>query len=153
MPKITEIFLFETPSQNAAAVQAVIPVTEIPSFLISGMEKLEKFMIESKLIPCDAPFVKIVPESENELSITAGIAVAKSFEPKDGISCVEIPDGKKLICYYQGNNAEMGPTYDEIFAFAQQRGLKPGKDIFEYYLNGTDFGVEKLLTKIVLPVD
>ena len=64
-----------------------------------------------------------------------------------------IPAGKKIFCYYQGDNGLMEPIYEEMIHFAEEKGYTVKEGIFEYYLNSPDYGVDKLLTKVVMHLD
>lgn len=153
MPRISDIFIVETPAQRALAISAVVAESGIPAFVGDGFARLGQHIASMGGAAADTPFLRIVADDPRALQVVVGTAVSGTVKSAGDIADFLIPAGKKLLCYYQGDNSLMGPVYDELQDFANKRGFAPGRDVFEYYLNGMEFGQDRLLTKIVIPLE
>ena len=138
MPRITDIFIVDTPEQSALAIQAAAAENELPRLIGSAFAKLVRHVEREALFPADSPFVRIVGGEPAVLRITIGLAVSDGARARgDGeIEKIVIPAGKKTLCYYQGDNSLMIPVYEEMNLFAEEYGYELEKEVYEYYLNG-----------------
>ena len=151
MPRITDIFMVDTPRQIAPAIRATAAESELPGLIGSAFARLGSYIEREGLFPADSPFVRIVGADPAALQITIGLAVSSEDPRGDGeIEKFIIPAGKKIFCYYQGDSSLMSPVCEEMRLFAEEHGCRVEKGVYEYYLNGTEVGLDKLLTRIVI---
>ncbi|QQO08855.1 GyrI-like domain-containing protein [Breznakiella homolactica] len=150
MPRITEFFLVDTPAQDTAVISAPIPERDIPEFIGRAFAEIGSTLWQEGSIAADCPFLRIIPAEPGILNVTAGTAVSKPIIGSGDVIPWQIPAGKKLFCYYQGDNALMEPVYGELAAFAKDRGFVMEEGVFEYYLNGPEYGTDKLLTRVMV---
>lgn len=153
MPRISDIFVIDTPGQRALAVSAVVAESGIPAFVGDGFARLGQHIASMGGAAADTPFLRIVADDPSALQLMVGTAVSSTVKGAGDIADFLIPAGKKMLCYYQGDNSLMGPVYDELRDFANKRGFVLDRGVFEYYLNGMEFGQDRLLTKIVIPIE
>ncbi len=149
MPRITDIFLIDSAEQLAVASRSIISPAEIPAVIGRHFEHLGRHVEDKGLSAADTPFVRILGLSPEKLEVTVGLPVREAEEGR-GIQKFLIPAGPKIICYWQGDNSQMFPLYEEMNDFAGQRNLTVKEGLFEYYLNGPEYGKEKLLTKVMM---
>lgn len=150
MARITEIFLVETPPQDAVVVHSPVTGADIPTFIMNSLTMLEEYARYHKVNPADAPFLRITGSSAETAVITAGLPLPSPLGSSGAIEGSVIEAGKKLFCYYLGNGEEAEAVYAEMREFAEKRGLKVKDGLYEYYLNGLEHGKDKLLTKIIV---
>jgi len=150
MSRITDIFLVDTAKQEAIAIHSKVSVAEIPAIIGEGFMKLEEYIKSKGMEASDTPFLQISGTDPNSIEITAGMTVTKTVHGNGEIEDYLIPAGKKIFCYWQGDNSDMSPLHEEMQSFVKNLGYEIEEDFFEYYLNGPEYGEDKLLTKVVM---
>ena len=150
MPRITDFFLVDTPAQDTVVIHSKIPEDQIPSFIGESFMKLGEYINQEGLTGSDCPFLRISGDGSGYVTVMVGNAVPKSISGNKEISGYTIPAGRKLFCYYQGDNSLMAPVYEEMEMYLSENGYAIDGGIFEYYLNGPEYGMDKLLTKIMV---
>lgn len=150
MPRITEIFFVDTPEQYALTVQSKVHESQIPETIGQSLLKLEEYFEGKNLIASDSPFLQVSGQDPEALDIMVGICIPR---PNNGLGDVKghlIPAGKKIFCYYQGDSAQILSVYQEMQDFAARKGYELDDGGFEYFLNGPEYGLDKLLTKVLV---
>jgi len=150
MSRITDIFLIDTAEQEAIAIHSKVSVAEIPAIIGEGFIKLDEYIKSKGIVASDTPFLQIIGADPNAIEITAGMTVSETIHGNGEIKDFLIPAGKKIFCYWQGDNSDMSSLYEEMSSFAKDLGYEIQGGFFEHYLNGPEFGVDKLLTKVVM---
>jgi len=150
MSRITDIFLIDTAEQEAIAIHSKVSVAEIPAIIGEGFIKLDEYIKSKGIVASDTPFLQIIGADPNAIEITAGMTVSETIHGNGEIKDFLIPAGKKIFCYWQGDNSDMSSLYEEMSSFAKDLGYEIQEGFFEHYLNGPEFGVDKLLTKVVM---
>ena len=150
MARITEIFLIETPPQDAVVVRSTVSGTDIPAFIMNSLTMLEEYARYHSVNPADAPFLHIAGSSPETAVITAGLPLPSPLPSSGAIKGIVIEGGRKLFSYYQGKGEQADAVYAEMEKFAEKGGMKVKNGLYEYYLNGPEHGEDKLLTKIVV---
>ncbi len=88
------------------------------------------------------------------LKVEIGFPVYKELPGKDDIEFSYIEEMKAVYSLYQGPYQEMGETYDEIMMWIEDNGMKPtGIFLESYYNSPKDVSEDKLLTRILMPLD
>lgn len=152
MPRITDIFLVDTPVQHALAFHSLMSAPELPEYIGTKFMQLDEYVRANGAIPSDTPFVRISEADSQKLDIVVGMPVLLPMKGDLEIVYYQIPAGKKIFCYWQGDNADMPLVYDEMKRHAQLSGYRIMNSWYEYYLNGPGESIETLLTKIVIPI-
>lgn len=150
MSRITEIFLVETVAQQALVVQGRATESEIPAAIALGLKKLEEYFQNKSLNASDSPFLRVSGQDSLSLEIMVGIGIPWPDKGSGDIQNYVIPAGKKIFCYCLGDGSELMPVYEEMRGFAAQKGYDASDLCFEYFLNSPEYGLDKLLTKILL---
>ena len=150
MARITDIYLVDVPAENALIVNGKVSVPDIPGFIGDAFITLEEYIKDQGMIQSDTPFLQITGNDPNSFEIMAGITVSKEVKGSGEIRNYCIPAGKRIFSYWLGDNSEMPPLYDEMAVFAKELGYETAEGCFEYYLNSPDYGLDKLLTKVVM---
>ena len=153
MARITDIFFVDAPEESVLLMKTTLSVSEIPGFIGKTFVQLNEYMKSKDIQALDAPFLQMQGSDPNGIEITAGIAVSKGAEKMEGhgdikLSC--IPAGKRIFCYWLGDNADMSALYEDMQDFAKKAGYKTKEGIFKYHLNSAREGVDHLLTKVVM---
>lgn len=150
MSRITDIYLVDVPAENALVINGKVSVEKIPEFIGEAFMKLEEYIKSKGVVESDTPFLQIVGNDPSSIEIMAGMTVTKEIRGSGEIEDYGIPSGKRIFCYWLGDNSEMSPLYDEMIRFAKDFGYEVEEGFFEYYLNGPEHGTDKLLTKVVM---
>ena len=151
MSRITDIFFIDTAEQEAVAIHSKVSVAEIPTIIGKGFMEVDEYIKSKGIVASDTPFLQIIIGTDpNAIEITVGMAISKAIHGNGEIKNFLIPAGKKIFCYWQGDNSEMSPLYEEMQSFAKNLGYEIQEGFFEYYLNSPAYGTDKLLTKIVM---
>lgn len=150
MARITDIYLVDVPAENALVINGKVSVSEIPGFIGDAFMKLEEYIKGKGMVESDTPFLQIAGNDPNSIEIMAGVTVPKEIKGSGEIENYGIPAGKRIFCYWLGDNSEMSPLHGEMVVFAKESGYEVEEGFFEYYLNSPDYGSDKLLTKVVM---
>ncbi|WP_225370481.1 GyrI-like domain-containing protein [Methanobrevibacter arboriphilus] len=117
-------------------------------------EKIEEYLKEIGEYPEDIPFVRYFNMDMENLKVEIGFPVYKELPGKDDIEFSYIEEMKAVYSLYQGPYQEMGETYDEIMMWIEDNGMKPtGIFLESYYNSPKDVSEDKLLTRILMPLD
>jgi len=152
MSRITDFTIVETFPQDIMVIEEVVSETEMIDFFVSSIMNIGDYIRNNGVYSADWPFMSVEITGETQLRVTVGTAVPAKLEGKDEIQTKTIPAGKKVIAYYQGDNAEMGEFYEEFESFIYEKGFQRVSPYYEYFLNGIEFGSDKLLTKVMCEI-
>lgn len=88
-----------------------------------------------------------------DLDVEIGFPVEKPVAGKGNIRQSAIPAGRQASCMYKGPYADMGPVYEAMTAWMNEKGYVPTGVVYEFYYNSpADVPESELLTKIVFMI-
>jgi len=148
MPRITDFIIIETDNQPVLTIEKTVTPEEIVPFFVESIYKIGDFIKTNRLLPADVEYMRVNVVSDI-LTVTVGTAVITPLVGIGEIKSDIIPAGKKVVCYYQGSNNEMDSFYQEMETFIIENGYERVGAFYEHFLNGPEYGTEKLLTKVV----
>lgn len=151
MPRISPFELIETSDQPTVYVRSSLTENDISKFISKGLRALESYLAEKDVIASDVPFLSMNGTAADELEGTLGLILPHPVEGDHDVTSGTMKGGKKIFCYYQGPNDLMGPFYGELEEFIQSKGYETD-GIYEFFMNGPEFGKERLLTKVLVPI-
>lgn len=155
MPRITEIFLVETPTQHALAIWADRNSSiSMLAFIRQSFIALAAHLKKIDVTPAGPPFLHIADDGDDPeaLHIMVGIAVPHALGGSGDIQPLTLRAGEKALCYWQGDPAGPAVVYEEMQQFAAAQGRDAERSVFEYSLNGLEYGEDRLLTRVVIPL-
>jgi effector-binding domain-containing protein len=148
--QIAPFEIIETGAQNVLVIEKSVAEGDVAGFFGDSISRLEKYLHDKGLTPADTPYMRFVPES---VTVTVGIAVVGPIAGNGiDITGSTIPAGRKVVSYFQGNDDLMGGFYADMEAFMAENGLERIVASYEYPINGLEYGLQKLLTKVVCEV-
>lgn len=150
MARITDIYLVDIPAEDALIIKGKVSAEEIPKFIGEAFIKLEDYAKSKGVVTSDTPFLRIADIDSNSFEIIAGMTIPEEIKGFEEIENCLIPAGKRIFCYWLGDNSQMQQLYEEMVSFAEGVGYEAEMGFFEHYLNGPEYGVDKLLTKVVM---
>lgn len=153
MPRISPIEILKRSEQPFLSLRAQTSVEKLPFLIGSSFAKLQSYLEEINEVLADVPFVAYHNMDMENLDVEMGFPIAKTIPGKEDIFSLKIPEGKVLFCMYQGPYSEIEPTYREMLIWAEERNLKPINPFYEYYYNRPETPTDKVLTKIIVPVE
>ena len=154
MPRISELALFASSEQNTLAVkQHCESPAQFPAFIGSSFRQLGEYLSELGELMTDIPYVAYDQKPGGGFIVKAGFTVLRPLPGKGDIIPGVIPEGKAVMCMYLGPYEDMEPTYMEIQAWCEARGLRQQGGMYEFYYNGPDTPPDTCLTKMLIPVE
>lgn len=148
MPRISSFELIETADQPMVYVRSSLMENEIPKFIAKGLRTLEAHLAEHNVTAAEVPFLSINVTADDMLEGTLGLILPHALKGEGDVKSGTMKGGKKIFCYYQGSNDLMGPFYQELEEFLQSKGYEID-GMYEFFMNGPEFGTDKLLTKVL----
>ena len=153
-----------------------ISVVEVKPQLVIGMRKRGKYeeipgmmatvfpFIIGKGIPIQGHPVFVCHEANTEevmkadregsADLEVAVPVGKKVEDTGELKCYELPGGKMAKIVHKGPYEDCEPTYEKLFTWIEQNGMKVTGPIREVYLNDpNEVSWEETLTEIYAPVE
>ena len=155
MPRITNIEIIQQVEQNTISMRKKVKLEELPVHIGSCFAKMGAYLQELGELLTDIPvaiFYSYRQMTEEEIDLELALPLSKKVEGKGDIKAGVIPASKLVFSLYQGNQDGMISIYKEIEEWIAAKGLEPIGSCYEYYYNGEEYGEDKLLTKVVIPV-
>jgi effector-binding domain-containing protein len=105
--------------------------------------------------PCAGPpFVAYHNEDMQDLDIEAGCPVARELPGRGEIQAGEMPGGKVATCLHTGPYSDIGPAYEALSSWMEDKGYEPAGAAYEIYLNDPEeTPPEELETLIMFPLE
>ena len=146
----------EIEATKALTIKATTPSGEISAKLGELYPKLNSCIVENEIKMTGPPFARYHswdPEGDTELE--AGVPVDTEVECEGDIQFVELPACKVVTALHTGPYESLGPVYEAIQKYIDEKGLKIIGAVWEVYL--TDPNAEpdpnKYQTQIYFPVE
>lgn len=152
MPRITPFEIIETPQYTCVTFKTKVNHDEMIETVQFAVELVEKFVDDNDLGPLDTPYLSIPEADEENFEIEIGVPVLRDFDENEQIKKGYIVEGKKIMTYYMGDNSLMQAMYDELFLLVRKNDYTIIDNVYEYYLNGPEYGKNHLLTKVMVPI-
>jgi effector-binding domain-containing protein len=153
-----EIEIVDLPAQSVLGLRRRGPYTQIPEMLM----EVFAVIVERGAIPAGPPvFVcreTAVAEveramAEGDADLEVAFPVANRVKPEGDIGYYELPGGRFAKVLHRGPYERCEATYERLFAWLAERGLRISGPIREYYLNDpSEVPPEEILTEILVPV-
>jgi effector-binding domain-containing protein len=146
----------EIEAVKALTIRTTTPSGDVSATLGELYPKLMSCIIDNEVEMTGPPFAKYHswdPEGDTELE--AGIPVDTEVECEEDIEFVELPACKVVTALHTGPYESLGPVYEAIQKYINEKGLKINGAVWEVYL--TDPNAEpdpnKYQTQIYFPVE
>lgn len=154
MPLVSRIEIVKKSKQPVISIKTKTKIENLPIVIGETYGKIEEYLREIGEYPEDIPFVRYFNMDMENLKVEIGFPVYKELPEKDDIEFSYIEEMKAVYGLYQGPYQEMGETYDEIMIWIEDNGMKPtGIFLESYYNSPEDVSEDKLLTRILMPLD
>jgi len=145
--RITDFIITEMPSINVLFIEKIVTEDEIISFFVESIYKLGEYVESHNILSTDVPYMQVIADS-GEIKCRVGNIVPIPIRGNDMIMDEIIPSGKWISGYFQGDNNGMEDFYQQMEQTIAQKNYKRVGHFYEYFLNGAEFGIDKLLTKV-----
>jgi effector-binding domain-containing protein len=110
-------------------------VAEIPAKLEAAYGEVMSAMKTQKLVPVGPPFALYHNDDMDALDIEAGMPVPKRAREQGEVHPSVLPAGRYIVARHKGPYDQLERTYNDILAFAKEKGLEPQGLTYEIYLN------------------
>ena len=141
--------IVETEKQPVLSVKTTTSVVNLPNIVGKVYGTIVNYISESGEMPLGPAFIAYYNMDMENLEVEIGFPIAREIEGKGEIMLRYIPEGKKATGYHKGAYSEMGPLYDQLATWINQRGFEPSGVVYEYYYNSPqEVSESELLTKV-----
>ena len=145
--------ILEKTQQPILSIRSRTSVQDLPKVIGAVYGRLGAYLSEIGEYPVGAPFAAYYNMDMHDLDVEIGFPVARMLPASGEIQSSEIPAGEYATCHYTGTYQDIGPAYEALTQFIQQRARQPSGVAYEYYLNDpTETPPEELQTSIVFPL-
>lgn len=141
--------IVETEKQPVLSVQTTTSAVNLPNMVGKVYGSIINYIIESGGEPLGPAFIAYYNMDMENLTVEIGFPVAKEMEGKGDITLRYIPAGKKATGFHKGAYHEIGPLYDKLAVWINQKGCDPTGVVYEYYYNSPqEIPESELLIKV-----
>jgi effector-binding domain-containing protein len=145
--------LLERSEQTTLCVRTRSPVQNLSQALGTAFGAIMQTLGERGEAPVGPSYVAYFNMDMQDLEIEAGFPVAYGYPDDGDIKHSVIPAGKYASCLYVGPYDQIGPTYEGLLQWLQERQLTASGISYEFYFNSPmDTPPQDLQTQILLPV-
>jgi len=150
----------ELPPRKLAAIEREIPVAEISEFLAEALPTVFGHVMANGGQPASAPLLHYLSMNDTHFRVQAGVAITEEIDGTEDIEITDMPGGKALTALFVGPYANVGPTWDAVWAKAAEMNptgaaaasLEQMGGWDEYTNDPTEVGVDKAETRVYLPL-
>ncbi len=144
--------IVETEEQPVLSVKTTTSVSNMPNVVGKIYGLIVNYIVEKGEEPIGPSFIayyNVDNMDVENLLVEIGFPIAKKIEGKDDIVLRYIPAGKKATGFHKGSYGEIGPVYEQLKKFTNEKGYEPTGVFYEYYYNSPEEIPEsELLTKV-----
>lgn len=145
--------LSEKEAQPVLSIRTRTSVGNLPQELGKAYRAIIEYLNELGEMPQDAAFAAYYNMDMENLDVEMGFPVTRPIEGKGDIKSNHIPAGEQVSYMYKGPYNSMGPVYDEISKWMNEKGYTSTGMCYEFYYNSPmEVPESELLTKIVFPL-
>lgn len=142
----------ELPTQFTLYIRFRAPVQDLPNHFQRIYSRIFGYLGQLGVQPAGAPFAAYHNMDMQDLHVEAGVPLLKPQPGQGEIHTGRIEGGLFAICHYTGAYGGVGPAYDDLTRFIEEKGFEMSGPVYEWYLNGPDVPQKDLKTDIVFPV-
>ena len=147
-----EIEIIERTPEPVLAIRGTAPPQELGSTFAQRIQRVVDHL-GSREIP-GPPFMRYL-EMTDVFEIEVGVPNPDGIEGAGEVRATELPGGPAATAVHRGSYAELGTSWDALFAWAEERGritdLRGGWDVYENDPSQVSSEAE-LRTRLVLPL-
>jgi effector-binding domain-containing protein len=153
-----------------------ITIVDIPEQKVLGIRKRGKYEMIAELMPqlfqyavskgaqIQGPPIFVCHETgkddvmkanqEGNADVEVAVPVGSEIEETDEIKCYSLPGAKMAKIIHKGPYEACEPTYNKLFAWVKENGMKIVGPTREVYLNDPrEVPKEEILTEIYAPIE
>jgi effector-binding domain-containing protein len=146
----------ELEAAKALTIKATTPSDEISAKLGELYPKIMSCILENEIEMTGPPFAIYHSwDPEGDTKLEAGVTVDKEAECEGDIEFVELPACKVATALHTGSYESIGPVYEAIQKYINEKGLKIKGAAWEVYLTdpNTEPDPNKYQTQVYFPVE
>jgi effector-binding domain-containing protein len=137
-----------------AVIRAEVPAAELAAFYDRAFQRLPRALAEQGVSPVGAAFGLYHRPPSATVDVEVGFAVDRVIRPDGDVAPGVLPGGRVARHVHAGGFEGLGASWQQLFAWVQERGLTPGEVFWEVYLTqpSPDVDPAELRTELDLPV-
>ncbi len=152
MPIVSSFEIMERGERPILSVRGTTTMENMSQVIGEGYSRIGAYLAEAGTYPSDAPFVVYHNMDMQALDIEMCFPVAKALPGNAGVKSGTVAAGKFVCGMYRGPYEDIGPAYEEMTKWMEEKGLKDNGVFHECYLNGPEGSPEEYLTMMVIGI-
>lgn len=128
-----EIEVRDAVEQPVAVVHGTVDRDTIGSWLAGTYGVLAMHLQRIGVPITGMPFARYHRRNDGGIDVVAGLPVASIVDRKDEVVPDTLPGGEMATTWHRGPYEEIGPAYEAIEAWLEQRGAEAVGDAWEIY--------------------
>ena len=143
----------ERSAQPTLAIRTRTAAENLGHVLGEAYGTIMQYMGELGKQPVGAPFAAYYNEDMEDLDMEIGFPVGRELPGRGEIQAGEIPGGRVATCLHTGPYGDIGPAYEALVEWMEEKGHEPAGPAYEFYLNDPEeVPSEELQTMIMFPL-
>ena len=143
----------ELSAQPVLSIRTKSAVQGLPQVLGVSLGAIAQYLGSVGENPAGAPFVAYYNMDMQNLDIEIGFPVSRPLAGEGNIQPSQVFGGKLATCLYVGPYSDVGPAYDALTKFVNDKGLESTGVAYEFYLNDPQtVQPSELQTQIYFPL-
>jgi effector-binding domain-containing protein len=143
----------EMPVQPVLSIRARSAVQGLPQVVGTSFGAIVQYLGSLGETPAGVPFVAYYNMDMKNLDIEIGFPVSHPLTGQGNIQPNQIFGGKLATCLYIGPYSDVGPAYDALTKFVNDKEIESTGVAYEFYLNDPQtVQPSELQTQIYFPL-
>ncbi len=141
------------PAQPALSIRTRSSVQELPQAFGKAYGAIAQYLGELSEAPAGPAFAAYYNMDMQDLDVEIGFPVSKKLPSKGEIQASQIPGGKLASCLHVGPYQDVGPAYEALTKWVNDKGYQATGVSYEMYLNDpAQTPPNELKTLIIFPL-
>lgn len=139
---------------DTAVVRGVVPLAGLRDFFDASFRALGKTLARQQVIVTGPAFGFYHEPPKESADLEVGFATDRPVRPEGDVVAGSLPAARVARLVHHGSFDGLGASWERLFAWTHEQGLKPGPGMWEVYVTRPAPGMDpgELRTELNLPV-
>src|SRR3972149_2199032 len=130
--------IVQTGAQQTAIIRLTIPRQEIRNVMGPGYGELMTVVAAQGIAPAGPWFTHHLRMDPDTFDFEIGVPVSSAVSPSGRVRAGQLPATTVARTVYHGDYEGLGHAWEELDAWIQAQGGRPGPDLWECYVAGPE---------------
>lgn len=141
--------IIETEELPVLTVRREASIQDLPKIVGGIYQDVVSYIMEQSEEAVGPAIIGYFSVNADKLEVEIGFPLKHEIQGRGELALRHIPAGKKATAFHKGSYSDLGPVYDALLQFLQEKGCEPTGVSYEYYYNSPeDVPESELLTKV-----